>query len=535
MTIVRHNYYSVLTRTLTFVLVISQSISLIGQTELGIHLGDLAFVKAKPSITMEQRSLNMKMSMTGISPEFYSKVGGVAFVQTAVPQYDINSISCDVIDSMSYVIINGNKYIIPLENWMLKPIVVYANSENNAAITLYGGDEIPFKYHPAFVDNLMGLRLLQTDLLLANTTLISQSDRAKFPTFDTGREIITKREMKYIGGRNETSVNKYEATSLLAIEKIDSLLSSSNENHNTYIYTDFAEPISFTISDDSRIQFYGAPYYRFAEIGIDTVEAVKQVNSFIDSLNVRKDKFLKYINGNIFESQSYSSLLNLNKVIMGNRDLKKDAKFFFEGLHYSEVGNLRFDNYLKLLSIMADNLQQWGLQMNVDDKKIIELFQEGDPYMAPLILGYILDSQPFFASIVKNFISEPNELSDEMELDDEQFLMMKTLKWHIWKNSPFKVTENVKITSFFHDKTGRNLIRDVNPLVIDESEIACQWSALFRYVKEKNSDNWKLFVEKVSSLNDEMLDNMPFIWTPIHFDNSKYLLQSIYGNHYNAF
>ena len=34
---------------------------------------------------------------------------------------------------------------------------------------------------------------------------------------------------------------------------------------------------------------------------------------------------------------------------------------------------------------------------------------------------------------------------------------------------------------------------------------------------------------------DEMLDNMPFIWTPIHFDNSKYLLQSIYGNHYNAF
>lgn len=502
------------TRTFIMFLTLVQVFSLSGQSELGMHLGDLAFVKAKTSITLEQRSLNMKMATTGISPDFYSKVGGVAFVQTAIPEFDIKSISCDVIDSISYIIINGNSYEIPLENWMLKPIVAYANSDNNAAVTLYGGIEVRLKYHPAFIDNLVGLRLLQTDMLLTSSNLLSRTDKAKIPTFDTGREILTRKESNSIGGRKQSSVSEYEKKSLYSIDLIDSVIIDKNEAFNTYIYTDYKEPISFSANSTIGITFKGSPYYRFAQIMVDTLEAVKYLNSFLDSMEVRKDLYIKY-DDNILK-EFFSDIPTLKAILLD----EDDAKQLFELLNYSEDSNRYFEVLLSNLTNIAEidqtYVEQNRNELRDEDKKCIELMKKGDPYLAPLILGMRCD---MYNSIQDETSKESNFFSSyikQLKPIVTSQMLIGIMNWHIWKKTPYVVSEAQETIEFFKNKEGRDIIRDINPLIIDESECICQWSALFRYVKKSNPENWADYVEKINLLNDNIPNNMPNIWTPIN-------------------
>jgi hypothetical protein len=62
-------------------------------------------------------------------------------------------------------------YSIPLHDWRLKPITAFADSDYTAIVSLFGEGPNRLKYfyieyHPAFRDTLMGLRLLQADILL---------------------------------------------------------------------------------------------------------------------------------------------------------------------------------------------------------------------------------------------------------------------------------------------------------------------------------------------------------------------------------
>lgn len=499
-----------------FIIVVSivclmfQSLTLWGQTEMGMYLGDLAFVKAKPSIAMELRTLNMKMSTTGINYDFYSKVGGVSFVQTAIPEFEVNTITCDVVDSISYVIVNGKSYAIPLENWMLKPIVAYANSDKNAAITLYGGDEIPIKYHPAFIDNLLGLRLLQTDMLMSG--MFSRVDMAKIPTFDKKREIITQKEAKSIGGRKLISVLEYEKQSELAFNEIDNYFESINDKPNTYVYTDYGETISFSANDSLGIQFHGAPYYRFAQIGPDTLEAVKLISSFVDSMELRKELYYSKNGDKFFNNDYYSNLLYLKKQIKSKKKLKNNLKPFYESIHYSHDRSVTNEFYFTTMAELLTLMQEWGLPVNEELK---------DPYLTPIIWKQVLNMIQYAARFNPGLNN--SVLEDITTINNEDSLMAMTLSWHIWKNAPDTVTELPILTDVFKSKESRNQIHNINPLIIDESEMTCQWSALFRYIKEKNPDGWQDFVRKVSSLSDNLPEDLRMIWTPVNFDNSKSL------------
>ena len=487
---------------------------------MGMYLGDLAFVKAKPSIAMEQRTLNMKMSTTGINYDFYSKVGGVAFVQTAIPEFDVNTISCDVVDSVSYVIVNGKSYEIPLENWMLKSIVAYVNSDMNAAVTLYGDDEIPIKYHPAFIDNLLGLRLLQTDMLMSG--MFSRADLAKIPTFDNRREIITHKESKSIGGRKYKRMLEYEKLSALAFIEIDKYFESINDKPNTYVYTDYGETISFSANDSLGIQFHGSPYYRFAQIGPDTLEAVKLISSFVDSIELRKEIYYQYGDTWIFDNDYYSYLLDLKQLIKNKEKLMKNARQIFRNLNYSNDEALLFDEWMKYMMGSASNTKVSNynglMGMNQMTKDLLELLKKNDMYLTPLI------SELSFVEIVKYMGIEQDE---EMESQMGEANIMLALKWHIWKNAPDAVTELPIMTDVFKNEECRGMIHDINPLIINEAELTCQWSALFRYVKEKNPDGWQVFVRKVSSLNDNLPEDLRTIWTPVNFDNSNYFMNQL--------
>jgi len=62
-------------------------------------------------------------------------------------------------------------------------------------------------------------------------------------------------------------------------------------------------------------------------------------------------------------------------------------------------------------------------------------------------------------------------------------------------------------------KERHELVRLLNPVVIDASVAVCRWAAFFRYAKVKNPSNWKKFVKQVDGLTYDA----PQVSTPIRF------------------
>lgn len=213
---------------------------LCAQTLEGLHLGDLKFVKPSPDMTIASRSLRMRLSTEKIPSNFYTKVGGVAFIQTATPTFDIKSLklNCNLVENNANVVINGNTYQIPLEVWQLQPIVEFVDDHNNAAITIYGDEDSRIKMHEAFLDKLIGLRLLQTDLLLTN--ILGIQNLGKYPAYADGEYIMTNTEKhtyhnlhvqglsdysKWVEDHNEQGIN-------YNLEPMSNLLSEINPDVN---------------------------------------------------------------------------------------------------------------------------------------------------------------------------------------------------------------------------------------------------------------------------------------------------------------
>ena len=104
---------------------------------------------------------------------YHFQVGGISFEQTALPSTELinKKISLDYIDNKLIIHIGNQKFYPELPAWQLAPIAEFSDSGTHSAFTLYGnnidaGMNIPFLYHPAFIDNLVGLRLFQADILL---------------------------------------------------------------------------------------------------------------------------------------------------------------------------------------------------------------------------------------------------------------------------------------------------------------------------------------------------------------------------------
>ena len=183
-------------RCILFALIISQTISVGAQTEFGMCLGKIKFIQAPPTMKMEARTMKISMSRSFISPRICARVGGVAFVQVAEPVFEVSSflLKCDMDSNSAFAVINGNTYNIPLAVWQLQPIVNYANDENNAIVTLFGKGECRIQYHDDFVDKLLGVRILQADLLLASSYL-DVNDRWKLPSNNKGKYVMAESEI----------------------------------------------------------------------------------------------------------------------------------------------------------------------------------------------------------------------------------------------------------------------------------------------------------------------------------------------------
>ena len=122
----------------------------------------------------------LQINMSSLSSyEFLRRVGGINFSSIAIIDFDTNHIKLEI-DYSAFerdgkrllFKINGKRiyYDDDLYDWQLIPIAKYANSDYTACVTLFGEntDSYAFeiKLHEAFQNTLLGLRLIQADIIL---------------------------------------------------------------------------------------------------------------------------------------------------------------------------------------------------------------------------------------------------------------------------------------------------------------------------------------------------------------------------------
>lgn len=508
-----------------FIVLLAQVFSIYAQTEMGMNLGSLSFIRPSASLSQAKRTINVRIATTGISSRVWAKVGGVAFVQTAIPTSDIESLElkCDVDENKAYALINGEYYNIPLEVWQLMPIIEYADDENNAAVTLYGDDGVRIKYHSAFVDELLGLRLLQTDLMLASN-MLSVQDRGKFPADENGYILSDAERNQYDLLNRMYGIFydvDYQTMSLVMSMEISEIIDSIGETFDTYIYTDQGEDIYFSLAD-STLTFTGEPYYRFAgrdDVLVDTAEMVAEINNFVDSFFIRKAMYDRYTINSSFNKEDNEKIYEINKILRTSNE-KEVVKDVFEALNYYEVAG-ELDARSLILGTTICNMY-W--EEYVDS--ILEISKNGDILEDEILcnscseINNILENDAFYSAVLLSDYSvylsglypEDKILSRIVNMYEIFNITNEQLFVFYLKDNKIPTSEEMSETTRCIKNSG--IVKYLNPIVFDAANKTCYWSAFFRYVKENYSETWSAFKRDAMNLQNDS----PIVWTPVDFE-----------------
>lgn len=213
-------------------------------------LGPYQFINGPPSGPLLSKMGPGSLGSYG----FVGKVGGVAFGGVASASRPLASKSVSLVydsgkadGSRLRVRIGDSVYVQTLPDWLLVPIAKYADSDYNACVSLFGertNDEFyDIVYHPAFENTLLGLRLLQADILLTDI-----ANMWRLPAF----------EGKVVLGKGESEPNGLARDSA---NKVMSVL--RNVFFQSWVLTDQETPIVFTTPDEGKLHIAGEPYYYF--------------------------------------------------------------------------------------------------------------------------------------------------------------------------------------------------------------------------------------------------------------------------------
>lgn len=502
-------------RKLMSLLVVVFSLPTIAQQSMS--LGDLKFVMPSSEVSSSARMLSMRMATTGISPKIYARVGGVAFIQTATPEFTVNSLSldCNYVDNSAYAVINDTTYEIPLEVWELKSIVNYADSEYNAAVTLFGDYDAKIKYHAALLDNLMGLRVLQSDMML------TANDVWLLPSDDKGEYIMSLKERETYDAYNDLYTIfefSYEEMALYSRIMLEYYIDSIGEKYDTYIYTDYNQSITFNV-EEGDIVINGSPYYRFAyrdSVMVDTLEMYYVLKDYIKMYDDKVSMYKNLSVSDVFNSTS-KKIKELRKLTKNNKNVMKKSREIFEVIDYYSLCDTFDieDNFIKKipeivkdsLTIYTDSIVENGCE-NIElynvSKEFVSIEKDLKYYDYPIVteyVNYIYELIPNDSTIIglKEITSEYNLTYDKLLID------------YLYDSRIPAVREVEKVTDFVRSNQG--LVYMMNPIVYDATNKLCQWSAFFRYVKENHNDEWVAFINKIDGLKYDA----PIIQTPIDY------------------
>jgi hypothetical protein len=143
----------------------------------------------------------------------------------------------------------GRRYIIRLFDWQLRPIAEFADSPYTGVVTLFGDgpdqdNNFYVDYHRAFKNKLIGLRLLQADMILMAPEELSQ-----MPEEDNGKVEIGPGEVPP------------QAIDRIAAAKRIKIIMSKSSAHS-WVLTDVDAPLKVFLKN-GKVVVEGRPYYYF--------------------------------------------------------------------------------------------------------------------------------------------------------------------------------------------------------------------------------------------------------------------------------
>jgi hypothetical protein len=225
---------------------------------------------------------------------FFLAVGGVAFESVATGRdgikvaslgYDATRNDCDRlligIKQPNGTVRNARAHIC---DWQLVPIARFAESDNGSAMTLFGKlDDKQFEdhvlkrdgriinYHPAFDNTLVGLRLMQADIML----------------FDENAVDLPRSSQGYVLGSGESQPDIFKNTQRFnAIQGYLAGQKQLGRTYRSYVTGDLGQKVEFYV-DEGFIKFTGLPYWHMWDDPPEVRRAYDEIDSLRGATNDR--------------------------------------------------------------------------------------------------------------------------------------------------------------------------------------------------------------------------------------------------------
>jgi hypothetical protein len=210
--------------------------------------------------------------------KFVGRVGGVSFETTAEPDQTLRGKSIEISYNPSHP--DGSRLVVRagttllrtnIPDWQLRPIANFADSEYNAIISLFGegpdrNSYYYIQYHDSLKDTLLGMRLLQADILF-----MSLGEHWRMPRY-AGKVILGP-------GEQETA----EERAIRAARRLDAAL--RGQKWRSWVLTDAGTHPTFGVVQGELI-IRVRPYYYFWNIEQTEYDSrIKEHNRLVHEYN----------------------------------------------------------------------------------------------------------------------------------------------------------------------------------------------------------------------------------------------------------
>ena len=416
------------------------------------------------------------------SYNFVGKVGGVNFEQVAVPDAETAAKAIELsydkksLDGFRLIVKVGSTPVRPqIADWLLIPIAQFAESDFTSAISLFGeGPDTDnfyyIKYHPAFKDSLLGMRLLQADILLMNPEHTSS---------------LPKRNGQVVLGHGEFLPMKIADNAT-----VNTLAKIMNRHKATsWVLTDIDAPASFSIQN-GEFRLRSFPYYYFWSRNEDLIhqyqEKEKVYKSRVDAYNRkvissknRVNQFKDPVRLYQQKGAAYKSQVDAynQKVV----SVKSRVNQFNDLVSRFNANNASVSK-LTLDRLKAE-IQRDKLELAALDQELKRLKRELDTVNA-VIQG---DKSELDA-----FQQELKRLERDLEEIESGLVNPMPALTHALKNQP-------------------DLLKEINPVVVNAVYTTAGYASFFRYIKFNHPQTWKKFLTSIANVTIR-----PAVKTPTH-------------------
>jgi len=263
---------------------------------------------------------------------FHTNVGGVSFQAVASPSENISNqaVSLDFADNRLIVRIGTKVFYPNLPFWQLSSIVSFVNSPYDVIVSELGGtnnnQQAQCKFHPVFLNNLLGLRLFQADLL-------NQTDILWDLPVDAQRSYILAPSEQGFTPVRDSVIHKQIYEKLMSGKFTSFALTDKDVNFVFYI-------------DDAGLEFLGTPYYYFTKTVMDVANINSLRTQLIDSYNDIES------NAKLLLKEKYTPALDprthLNDLIKALGKYKEQSDFNPYSVYYLGQAINKVDSLNKL-------------------------------------------------------------------------------------------------------------------------------------------------------------------------------------------